>query len=65
MARTLLKSGALVIALAALLTACMANAPSTPEQAQYLSTLRSCPPGTHPISSPTGGMGGYRCVSDQ
>ena len=62
--RNSLISAALAVALSALLGACMQNAPTTPEQAQYLATLRSCPPGLQPIPSPIGN-GGYRCVLDQ
>lgn len=49
-----------VIALVSPLVACLQE-PSTPEQAQWLATLRSCPPGFAPESSPIG-TGGYRCI---
>jgi hypothetical protein len=49
-----------VIALLSPLGACLQE-PSTPEQAQWLATLRSCPPGSVPESSPIG-TGGYRCI---
>jgi hypothetical protein len=58
-----LKYGALLLALVSPLGACMSNAPSTPEQAQYLSDLRLCQPGTHSESFPN--QQGYRCVLDQ
>jgi hypothetical protein len=61
MTRSFLKIAALAIIVSAPLGACMSNAPSTPEQAQYLATLRSCPPGSYPMSSPVG-MSGYRCM---
>ena len=54
------RSGALTLALAIGLAGCMPNAPSNPYQAQYLSDLRQCPPGTHSQSTPSGQ--GYRCV---
>ncbi len=58
-----LKYGALLLGLASPLEACMPSAPSTPEQAQYLSDLRPCEPGTHSESFPN--TQGYRCVLNQ
>jgi hypothetical protein len=52
---------ALGLVLTALLSACMQNTASNPQQAQYLTTLRACPAETHPVSAPVG-MGGYRCA---
>jgi hypothetical protein len=54
---------ALAIGLGLTLAGCMQNAPDNPYQAQYLSTLRVCQPGTHAQSSPIG-VSGYRCVYD-
>lgn len=43
-----------------LLTGCMQSA-SNLQQAQYVSTLRVCPPSSYAESGPFG-MAGYRCV---
>jgi len=59
MIRTLLNFVA-VIALVSPLGGCMQDA-SNAAQAQWLSTLRSCPPGTRAESTAVG-MGGYKCV---
>jgi hypothetical protein len=58
----LLRHGALFLALASPLAACMTGAPSNPQQAQYLSDLRPCGPGAHSESFPI--TQGYRCVLD-
>jgi hypothetical protein len=58
-----LKCGALVAALGLTLAGCTPNAPSNAYQAQYLSDLRPCQPGTHSQSAPSGQ--GYRCVLNQ
>ena len=63
MCRKLLRLGALLSVLAAPLGACMQNAPANSTQAQYLSELRPCQPGMHPISFPNNAQG-YRCVYD-
>ena len=63
MARVNLGFGALIAALAISLAGCMPNAPSNPDQAQYLATRTDCPPGMHAISRMRGD--GYRCVYDE
>jgi hypothetical protein len=57
-----LRYAALLVALASPLAGCMPGAPSNPQQAQYLSDLRPCAPGTHSESFPI--TQGYRCVLD-
>jgi hypothetical protein len=63
MTREFLKWGTLMVALGLALAGCMPNAPSNAYQAQYLSDLRPCQPGTHSQSAPFGQ--GYRCVLNQ
>jgi len=63
MRRNFFRFFALAIGLGSALAGCMQNAPDNPYQAQYLSTLRVCQPGTHAQSSPIG-VSGYRCVYD-
>jgi hypothetical protein len=63
MTRKVLKYGALIISLSLPLAACMQSAPSNPVQAEYLSDMRPCQPGTHSESFPT--QQGYRCVLNQ
>jgi hypothetical protein len=60
MIRGVLKIGALIVAIGAGLAGCMPPEASNPYQAQYLSTLTVCQPGTHAISRMKGS--GYRCV---
>ena len=49
-----------LIAFALAMAGCQQN-PPTPEQAQYASTLRVCPPGYAAESGPYG-MAGFRCI---
>jgi len=58
----ILKLGALIAAIGTGLAGCMPTEASNPYQAQYLSTLTICQPGTHAISRMRGS--GYRCVLD-
>ena len=60
MIRGVLKIGALIIAIGTGLAGCMPTEASNPYQAQYLSTLTVCQPGTHAISRMKGS--GYRCI---
>ena len=59
MLRKFLKRGALLIALAAPLGACMPNDGPNAMQAQF-NDLRPCPPGSHSQTSPFGN--GYSCI---
>jgi hypothetical protein len=55
------KQGSMALIALGLATAgCQQNS-STPEQAQYTSTLRVCPQGYYAESGPYG-MAGFRCV---
>lgn len=63
MTSRIIKYGLLLIALSLPLGACMQGAPSNSTQAQYLSDLRPCQPGTHSESFPN--TQGYRCVLAQ
>jgi hypothetical protein len=62
MTKSLLKRVFLTMTLALPLGACMQSAPINSTQAQYLTELRPCQPGMHPISFPN--PSGYRCVFD-
>jgi hypothetical protein len=56
-----LKCGALIVALALTLAACMPSSPSNEFQSQYLMDRRVCPPGAHAETSAVS-ANGYWCV---
>jgi hypothetical protein len=58
----ILKLAAIIATFGIGLQGCMPSEASNPYQAQYLSTLTVCQPGTHAISRMRGS--GYRCVLD-
>ena len=61
MNHSIVMAGAAIVALCFFVSGCMQEEASNPQQAQYLATLRVCPPGSHAQSSPIG-ISGYRCI---